>query len=226
MITPDLFLDCVLYIINENTDTSRELVLELISLFETDVKNTMVADQDIMRFYVRILRSIIDTKVTKKNKDELRIVLLRFQSDPFLSKRTEIYSLLHDTFMSEESLSKEDISRYTNRIKNALVWHRCNKVSRALYGTLARAGDMVSPHDQTEELKKLRNYTKEIDTVFAEKTTTQINTSLIERIDLSDRESMNAAQQKYKERAVKGVLKTGLHGLNRMLGSRRGLIRG
>ena len=153
LMTPELFLDCILYIVNDNSDAARNLVLELIAFFENDVRNNASVDHDVTRSYIRILKAIITTKTTKQERDELRLLLLKFQSDPFLSKRNEIYTLLHDILLSEEIMSPGKINQSAEKIRNALAWHRCNKATRALYGTLARAGDMVHPTDRHGSLR-------------------------------------------------------------------------
>ena len=228
LMTPELFLDCILYIINDDTDAARNLVLELVAFFEGDARNNSTADHDITKFYIRVLKAIIASKTTKQNRDELRLILLKFQSDLFLSKRNEIFKLLQDIFMSEEIMSPGKISQSAEKIRNALAWHRCNKATRALYGTLARAGDMVSPLDQATEMRKLLSVSKEIDTALSSEVTNIIlpPKSLVEQIDMSDKDSMKTALQKHQERAVKGILRLGLQGLNRMLGSRGGFARG
>jgi len=228
LMSPDLFLDCILFIINDNTDQSRILVRELIMLFEIDARNNSTIDHDIARFYIRILKAIMDTGVSKKNPDELRIILLKFQSDAVLSKRGEIYQLLNATFMSTELMTPEKRQSYVDRIQNVLIMNRCNKMARSFYGTLAKAGDMINPLDQIAELRKLTGIAKEVETAFENtaSTTSSGGRSLIERIDLSDKTSMQAGLQKHKEMAVTGVMKLGLQGLNRMLGKRGGLARG
>ena len=228
LMTPELFLDCILYIVNDNSDAARNLVLELIAFFENDVRNNASVDHDVTRSYIRILKAIITTKTTKQERDELRLLLLKFQSDPFLSKRNEIYTLLHDILLSEEIMSPGKINQSAEKIRNALAWHRCNKATRALYGTLARAGDMVHPTDQATEMRKLLTVSKEIDTALSGEVsnTTLPSSSLVEQIDMSNKDSMKTALQKHQERAVKGILRLGLQGLNRMLGSRKGFARG
>jgi len=227
LMSPDLFLDCILFIINDNSDAARQLVKDLIALYETDSKNNATIDHDVTRFYIRILKAIIDTKVSKKNPDELRLILLKFQSDAILSKRNEIYQLLHDTFMSTEVMTDDKRSQYAERIQNVLLMNQCNKMARSFYGQLAKAGDMVNPFDQVTELRKLATIAKEVETVFSTSKSTPVKgVSLVDKIDLSDKVSMQEGLSKFKERSVTGILRLGLQGLNRMLGKRNGLSLG
>ena len=228
LISSELFLDCILYIINENTDTSRNLVSKLISIFETDSRNHSTPEHEVARFYIRILKTLIETKISKQNHDELRIILLKFQSDSILSKRGEIYKLLYETFTSSDVMSPNKIERYAKQIHNALRWHHCNKAARTFYGTLARAGDMVNPDDHVEEMRRLLMISKEIDKAFSDEVqVSEIkNTSLVEQINFTDKSSMKVALEKHQDRSIRGILKLGLQGLNRMCGKRGGFARG
>lgn len=227
LMSPDLFLDCIMYLINENTETSRRLVQELIVIFESDTKNHVTVDNDVTKFYIRIIKSIIDTRVTRQNVDELNLILLKFQSDPFLSKRKEIYQPLHGLLTSGVVATQEMINQYQSRINTALTVNRCNKSLRHAYATLARIGDMTDPLNQAEEIQKLSSIGKELDLATTQTyVVRERSSSLVERVDLSDKDSMKAALVRNNERSVTGVLKLGLQGLNRMFGRRGGLVRG
>lgn len=226
--SPDLFLNCILCIINDNSERLRKLIDQLIQVFETDNKTNTTIDNDVTRFYIRILKDIMQAKVTKDHQDELRIILLKFQSDPILSKRKEIYELLHGIFTSAEKLSTERLNELSATIQNMLLWHDTNKLTRSQFAILSRAADMINPLDQANELRKVRKLSEGIHDVF-EKSHAEIGSSRpepVERVDLSDRDSMRIALNMQKERSVTGVLRMGLQGLNRMFGERGGLARG
>lgn len=224
--SPDLFLDGILCIINDNSDKNRRLINNLIELFEVNSKNNTTIDNDITRFYIRILKNIIHSNTSKDNMDELKLILLKFQSDPILSKRKDVYSLLTDIFSSSERLTKERQEQIQLGIQNTLLWTELNKSTKLQFAALSRSSELVSPQDQAYELRKIKNAADNIATAFSEKSTISSRTEPVESIDLSDKSSMDAGLKKYKERIVQGVLKTGWQGLNRMLGSNGGLVRG
>lgn len=226
--SPDLFLDCILCVINDNSDRLKKLVEQLIHFFEQDSKNNTTIDSDVTRFYIKVLKAILMARVTKDNPDELRMILLKFQSDSVLSKRKEIYELLQGIFTSPEKLPYERLIQISSSIQNTLLWHDLNKSTRSQFAALAKSADMINPIDQANELRKVRKLSEGISTAF-EKSQAELGTSrptAVESVDLSDRESMKKANKKQKERSVTGVLRMGLQGLNRMFGERGGLARG
>ncbi len=225
LMSPDLFLDCILYLINDNTDRPRLLVQELITLFETDARVNTTIDNEVTRFYIRLLKMILETKVNKNNPDELRLILLKFKSDPIVGTRNDIYQLLYETFLSTDAIAMDKLEQLAARLHNTTLWHKCNRVTRMMFATLARASEMVNPAHQEAELRKVLANAVEITTASTDATPAS-NRSMVDRVDFSDRASMQDALKKHKDLAVNGVLRTGLQGLNRACGKRGGFARG
>lgn len=227
LMSPDLFLDCILCVINDNSENLKRLIEGLITLFENDSKKNTTIDNEVTKFYIKILKAIMLSNVTKENPDELRVILLKFQSDPVLSKRKEIYQLLHDTFLSPEKLTDDKRQQLTTQIQNTLLWHEVNKSTRSQFAALSKSADMINPIDQAAELQKVKILSENTVNAFENKKHKNFNIdTFIERVDFTDKESMKKALIKHNARAVKGVLRLGLQGLNRMCGERGGLARG
>ena len=227
LMSPDLFLDGILCIINDNSDKNKTLVEKLIKLFEETSKSNTTIDNDLTKFYIRILKSIMAAGVTKDSPDDLRLVLLKFQSDPVLSKRSEIYQLLHDMFLSTERMTDTRQASIATHINNMLLWHELSNSTKSQFAALSRSASMVNPLDQAAELNKVRRLSETVGEAFQRNTGGALmRPESIEKIDMSDPTSMDAGLQKYKERTVQGVIRMGLQGLNRMFGDRGGLVRG
>lgn len=225
LMTADLFLDGIFYLLNDNTDLSRGVILELITLFENNARVNTAIDDEMVRFYIHVLKQIMQAGVTKNNPDELRMILLKFQSNKDRAKRRDEYELLREVFLSPDTLSADKLAYLADRLHNTLLWHRCNRAVRTMFGQLNRAADMVSPVNQAEELRKVLAHAKEIHTSFSQAAGTA-EKSMFEQVDLSDKASMTSALGKYKQRTVSGILRMGLHGINRLCGERGGLARG
>lgn len=225
LISPELFLDCILLIVNDGRTETVELVKSLIALFESDVNTIHSVDQEVTKFYIRIIKAIMLNGTTKESPDELRLILLKFKSDKTLEKRTDIYQLLHDTFMSKDKLSETKTNRIIQHIKNTLIWHKSNKHSRTIFAALSRCADLVNPDEQTIELIGIQNHVKEFDQVFSSGLNGNTN-KRIDRIDFSNKESITQGIKKHKQRTVTGIIKVGLRGLAEMLGHHKGYARG
>lgn len=226
LITPDLFLDCIILLIHDNGARNQGVVKELIGIYEAESQGASVEGEELIRFYIRALRLMMSNDIDKDNPNELRHLLLKFKSDKILEKRRDIYDLLHETFMSRDMMSEEKLARIAKRVQNQLVWNRMNKVTRGTFGRLGRAKDMVDPESQAGELQKILDDMKTLADETEGSVGASHNLGMVDRISFADKESMKLATKKHKDRNVLGVVRTGLQGLNRMLGASGGIVLG
>lgn len=228
LISPDLFLDCIILLIHDNSIRHQNVVKELIALYENEIKSgTGNKEKDqIVAFYIRIAKMIIAGQLDPSNTNECRHQLLKIKSDPVLEKRRDLYDLLCDTFINREEMAKEKLEAIAQSIQNQLVWNRMNKVARNLFGGLTRSKDMVSVEDQTSSLRKLLVEIEEAVIVNSKDVESDHAAGMVDRVSFGDKDSMTAAIEKHEQRAVTGVIKTGLQGLNKFFGKEGGIALG
>jgi hypothetical protein len=226
LMSAELFLNCILLSINDNREETTNLIQSLVNLFDTEVNPNTIMDQEITKFYVRILKTILLDKTSKDTPDELRVVLLRFKADKILETRQDVYNLLYETFMSKEKLSKSKTESIIQQIKNAIVWHRANRHTRTIFSSLAQCADMISAKDQAKKLFEIEDHAKQLNDVFT--TTVDMNTSksMVDHINMSDKVSIKKGMEKNRQRSITGVIKVGLQGLTKMTGIHKGFLRG
>lgn len=226
LLSSELFLDSILLLINENSDASKKTVNDLIAIYEKESKTNTTLDNELTKFYIRLLKVIINDSLTKKNEDELRLALLKFKSDKALSTRRDIFDLLNDTFSSKEDMSVRNLQKLAERLQNTLLWYTVNGILRKAYTNLNKAADATNPTNQRALLQKIREQSVEIDKAYREADPEGGSDGAAEQINFSDKSSIQKALTKFKDRTVKGVLKMGLQGLNMMCGAHGGLVLG
>lgn len=227
LLTPDLFLECITLVIQDSTGKASALVMQLTDLYESESRTgALSAEDELIRFYIRMLKTILINKTSKETPDELRMILLKFKSDPTLAQREEIYNLLHDTFMSQEKMTKSRRDTLLAHVTNTLSWFQINRKIKMVNGAMWRASDLIDPDDQQNELQRVRELLKESIQVSDAAYLKEEAKGLIEQINFSKKEDVKNGLGKFNERNVKGVLKMGLQGLNKMCGEHKGLVRG
>lgn len=227
LLSSELFLDCILLLIHDNSDSIKDAILEIIEIFENDAKTNTTLDDEITRFYIRVVKAIIQNNVTKADQTELKMILLKFKSDKAVSGHREIFDLLLETFTAPDRLSNDKLHALSLKIQNTLIWHKTNKKVRTMFGQLNRAADMLNPVHQQAALQDLLAAANEVSSIFT--STSMVDTSaegMVEKVDFSDLESIGEAIVKHKERTVKGVSKFGLQGLNLMFWPHGGATQG
>jgi len=218
-ITSDLFLDCIVLLIHDNGEKHKRIVSELIALYETETRgrHASLEKDSLISFYIRVLKGLITGKFDPSNKDECRHYLLKMRSDIAMEKRRDLFDMLSDTFLKREEMSATKLEEIARGIQNQLVWNRMNKAARTMFGKLGDAKDMVDPQEQAKVLTDLLGGLQETLMTCTAAVQADHAGGMVDRVNFGDRESMAKALSKHKERAVTGVIKTGLQGINRML---------
>ena len=225
MISADLFLDCILLLVHDSGERNKKVVNEIVALYETEWKVNASVDTELAQLYIRIVKSVMSDGIDTDSPDQLRLLLLKFKSDKALEKRVEVYDLLYEMFTSRDTMEVGKLDKVAMRIQNALVWHRANKITRTMFGKLAKAADVIDPKEQAKELTAVLSHREDLE-LLSNQVAGSINHGLVDKVNFSDLASLKAAAEKRNKRAVTGVLKLGLQGLNRMFGKAGGVKRG
>lgn len=220
LITPELFLDCIILLIHDNGSKNQAIVAELLNLYdeESKGKSASVERDSLTLFYIRVIKGLLSNKFDPSNPDECRHYLLKLRSDVALEKRRDLYDLLSDAFLNRDKMKPEKLEEIARSIQNQLIWNRMNKAARRLFGRLGNAQDTISADDQGKELRAILDEMEEVVTSCSKSVETDHAAGMVDRVSFGDRDTMKAALTKHKDRTVTGGIRTGLQGLNRMFG--------
>lgn len=221
--TPELFLDAIVLLINDQSEDVRRATQRMIDIFNEEIKHNSSLNQDIMVFYCSLLQEILDNKCTIENKEDLLVVLLKFKSNPAMSKDPSTYNLLEQLFSSSNQLSTRKHNQLRERLRNSSVWYDCSKHIRKMFGKLSAVTESKDSQQQCNLLAEVRSQARKLEEIFSINTPTA---DALERIDLNDKNSIRNGLEIYENRKVKSVFKTGLQGLNKILGKRGGFTLG
>ncbi len=226
-ISTNLFLDCLMLLMNDNSHRNKGYVKELITVYEEETRMIESSDADLIKFYIRILRNIIDDNIDRTNPDALRLILLKFKSDRSLINHRSVIDDLQNAFSSRETTSADYLEKIAKNITNVIMWHRTNKIMKKNYGRLSRAAELVDPEMQAAELAAVRDGMEAIVTLFsASDSVSSGEGQAFDIVNFHSRDSINTGLKKHTARNITGVLKTGLQGLNKALGKSGGIVGG
>ena len=226
IITADLLLDAIFLLLNDNSTRNQQAVLELIKLYEDDSRLMESSDGELLRFYVRVLNKIIIDNLDKSDTNALRTFMLKFKSDPAFDRNREVMDLLQDAISSREVLDADQLKRLLDRVQTVLLWHHTNKIIRKNFGKLNRCTELVNPEAQNAELMSILNSSNELQDLYQKSTQSVAHDNTVDVINFKDRGSIQRGMAKHKARNTTGRIRTGLQGLNRMLGKTGGVVAG
>jgi len=222
-IDPEVFVDMITLLLHVNDNKTQELAQELITIVG-DLQQYVDKEAGLIKFYIKLINQIISQRLTVHNPTELTMVLIKFKSDPTVQENIEVYNKLEELFIKENSISENTLSYISDKLHNQIIWSRCSKQIRKMFGYLNKCESLADPYDQRAYLDNILAASNDIQTVFNERNKDSKN--LIEHIDFTDKNSLKASLEKYKDRKVANVMKFGLQGLNRMFGKNGGAALG
>lgn len=226
--TADFWLNCIILLINDDSQRTRNVVTELLESYEKDKNQAVSSDTDLANFYIRVVRLVMAEKIDWTDKDNLRMILLKLRTDPVVSSRRDVYDLLFDMFMARDSESDASIQKFDSvkkSVQNMLMFQRLNKQTRKLFGKLNAAAECVDVHTQYAELQSIKAHADSLSETFRE-VAAQAEVTRAERVDFTKLDSVIRSAEKRQTRHSSGIFRLGLHGWNRAYGKSRGTVRG
>ncbi len=226
IITADLLLDVIFLLLNDNSTRNQQATLELIKLYGDDNKAMQSSDSDLIQFYIRVIQRLISENIDKSDEQIVRTFMLKFKSDPAYDRNREVMDLLQDAVTSRNTMDSDQLRKLYNRIQTVLLWHHTNQILRRNFSKLNRASELSTSEAQQAELMSVLQSSEDMQSLLNKTINTGSISQGVDMVNMMDRNSIKASLNKYKARNVSGRLRTGLQGLNLMLGSAGGFVAG
>lgn len=223
-VSASTFLDALFLLLGDNSDRSRNLVKEFLDVVEkqSSKKEISTTDDDLIDVYKSLIKSVIAEKISQDNNTAAKILLLKINSNETIKSHPMIRDLLTDVLTAAEPISAEQIDEYLKRIRNTLIIAEMDATTRKIFAKSRTVSDIKDVEQQSDEIAKLRTMLNSAKDAL-DKRENESDTKASETyVSLSDKESIGRALNTFMDRNVRGVIKTGLVGLNRALGSRGG----
>ena len=221
------FVDAIVLLLNKNTAKVKKLIKEFLDLFDEESKRTGTLGKETMLFYAQLLRKILEHNITIENTSEFIALLLKLESSEEMNIDKDVLKKIEKLLQAENKPSEDNLKAYMKNIKRCLDWYHCKYNLSKAFAMLNDCSLYTSEEKQEEYLNK--SYTV-LKNAIAQKdildTYNDENLLSLEKIDLSDKESIRKGIESFKKRKIEGVFKTGWQGLNKMFGSRGGPTRG
>jgi hypothetical protein len=220
----ELLLDSIILLLHNNDAETKKAIYKLIELVEDEKHAHLFSDPELIKCLSKLVKDLLlqDDSTSKAEQAE---VLIRFATNATLAKYPTIQDNLNTIFGNTEDMSTARVRRLFLKIKNNIAWHTCNTFTKKIFGQLNKVSAAADEEQQELILSNIINTAK--DMVENEvKNLSCIDRTVVERIDLSDPESIKPAIARFKLAEVANVLKTPLQGFNMMCGKRGGIALG
>ena len=231
MLQADLFLDAIFLLINDNSERYQKLVTELIAIYESESQIKERDDAELIRFYIDILKSLIEDNVDRDDPDTLTRIIIKYKTNPGLERYQDVIESLSQAFSSRKTENADTTSKkfgsIVKAIKSFIIRNRIDKGTRKIFATLQSSSGVDAGY-QISSLEDARDTMKQLleATQYEEGDDVYDGPQPLGYIAFHERDTIKAALKKRNARDCSGVIKSGLQGMNRGLGEAGGLIPG
>ena len=228
LLVADTFLDCLLVLLADQSEMTRSVVKRIMTIRDEDHKRQDLksSDDTLKDFYYRLVKEALANKCCQDNPDSMKLLLLKVKSDPIRDENPSVISLLTDILSNDSKIDVKDFTRYMNHLRNLIALNTIEVSLRKAYGkfqNIVPGQDNDDLSRNMNEIVEMFNTTvKDVEKSFSDAAATKGENYIC----LSDRDSIKRAVETFHARSVAGIIRTGLIGLNIMLGKRGGLALG
>lgn len=216
----DVFIHATLLMARCKDDASTDMVNKLLELYAQDVKTHPEYDNNLGTAFVEILTKLKSTPVGKDGDLTRSQLILQFLTSEALNNDVVTKEVIKDIFdqVDKQGVNEETCCRFKRKVGNAITSHLFTTYIKKMYNKISACNSTSDEDKQSDYLNDITNIARTI--VDHARQTAGVSTGAIERVDFSDKTSLKKALELYKEREITFKLKTGLQGLNQMLGKR------
>lgn len=224
-VSASTYLDAIFLLLGDNSDRSKALVKKFLDLSERDKnkKETYAQDDEIIECYRGLIKSIVSENITQDNKTASQMMLLKVKSNETLKAYPAVRDLLTDILSQQEMITAQQVDRYLKSIKNAILLAEIDDTARKVFAKTKRVSEISDADEQESELVRIGEFLNtSLRNIEAQRNYSDTKASET-YVSLSDTESIMRAIDTFIDRNIRGIITTGLQGLNKALGSRRGI---
>lgn len=225
ILNSEVYSDAIILLLNDNTAMVKTLVGGLCEVIDTELKNNTKSDDASSRFYLELMKELLQIDPVELGNDITRQgLLLKFQSHHYLTSNKEVKTLILKILGNTDKITEARKIDLITNIRNKILWYNSFVKVKSMFGKLNNYNSTVDKVTRDEILEGVNGLAREINQIF---TTIKSNAnSAKERIDFSDKVSILRALSHHKTTKQHNILKMGLQGLNRMFGKRGGIALG
>jgi hypothetical protein len=221
-ITADFMLDSLCLAAFSNTEETKAL-LELVLSVYKDIKkkNSDIVDVD-LEVFVDIINDIVHSDVNLNKKAEINRIILKVKKSALAQKDATIVDSVINILNDSDGISETRIKQLTRKLNH---WVAIAKSKSILTQALMKC-NRYDPNDNATNdvlLSEILEYARTLSDI---QNAVGGSSDIIDMVDLSSKSSVKKAYTAYKSKRNQHGFKTGLKGLNRMLGEMQRFLPG
>jgi hypothetical protein len=223
-LSSDLLFDTIILTLYKPSPFVYKLANETLESYEKERVINDSLNTPLLNLYSSILQDLLNEKLTKDHVDELNVLYTKYLGSEIIIKYPYLIEILQNLFKNH--ISDPQFTVILNRMKNSVIYQKGCKYIKQMFNKMNKCGTSNDVFVQDSMLQEVKNLVNEMQHMFGEIYIDNNPDKSIDHLDMSDKDNIRKVINKFKKQKGAFVFKSGLQGLNRMLGEPEGLILG
>lgn len=223
----DLYLNALCLAAYAPGNSTVKIASAVVGMFDDLSRDERTMLSPLNLLYVKLLREISVGNLDLSNRAEASSVLLKYQDDKAFESNKVTFKELQNLLLPDVLPAPQKIRVLFNRVKNNITFFKTNNRIRKMLLSSQRVGSEDDIEKQNALFKEILSAAESLRTDI-EDTGLEDSEEItqVDEIDMTDPVSIKRALQAQRKKRNGASVRTGLQGVNRMLGPARGFAYG
>jgi hypothetical protein len=223
-LSSDLLFDTIVLTLYKPTPFVYQLANETLTAYQKEKAINDGLNTPLLLLYSNILQDILNEKLTKDRTDELNILYTKYLGSEIIQKYPYLIEILQNLF--KNPISDPQFNVILSRMRNSVIYQKGYKYIKQMFNKMNKCGTSNDVYIQDSMLQEVKGLVNEMQHMFGEIYIDNNPDKIIDHLDMSNKDNIKKVITKFRKQKGAFVFKTGLQGLNRMLGEPGGLVLG
>lgn len=220
VIDAPLLYDTLCILLYTNTEDTKQLVGDVVELYDKYIQKGKILNADVSEIYVRIIKDILGNELDVKNKAEMLQVFGRVDQHELVRKDPNVLARLKEIVDNAETISPGRISSLKSHIKKRLLVLKGIENLKHMFSTSSRMLNVNDSPSEETMFVDLVNNAKELVEIFEAHHSADAKS--ISFINMSDKESIARGLAEYKAKRSRRGTVLGIQQIGKLFGSALG----
>lgn len=206
-------IDILQLLLNTNDNDCLSLAKRFIEIFNSEKSDNPDINTPVNRLCINIMKEIISGDFDITNDAQLSTIKLKINESKAVQKNPAISELLNSILYGKK-LNHNKLSSLKRKITENIIWYNNLKHTQKMLSK-SQSYLISNDIDKSVILKDMEKIANEYPKIY---TSGSMSGHYIERINISDRNQIKKGLDVNRLRKKESLFKTGLQGLNRIMG--------
>ena len=222
-ITENFLFDNILLVLNKSAPEIRNQTKSIVDLAKAERKIADIEPNDLFNLYLFLLEDITTNCYSIDNDNDMALLLAKYANNDLVRTDTNVRMTIENLFRVK--LNATALETLEQKINLGFIWQESMKITNRCFSELLKIKDCPNLGTLDRKLQEVGAAASQLANVYKLKRMIDPNASerAVNNLNLKQKDAIKTVVSQFTKRKKELVFKTGLQGLNKMLGEAGGI---